>query len=248
MEWREEGIILGVRRHGETSAMVELVTRSRGRQLGIVRGGRSRKQQPVLQPGNQVEITCRARLDEHMGTMTLEPIELRAARLMETPVGLHGIQLLAAYIRLLPERDPHPRLYDGLEIIVSHFSDPLEAGELVLRFEIALLEELGFGLDLETCVATGTRENLVYVSPKSGRAVSAEAGAPWHGRMLALPAFLGTLGARADEATLADGFRLTRYFLGRHVWSPRGIEEPAAREAMIASIARGLVDLLPSET
>lgn len=238
MEWREEGIVLGVRRHGETSAMVELVTRDRGRQLGIVRGGRSRKQQPVLQPGNQVEVTCRARLDEHMGTMTLEPVELRAARLMESPVGLHGIQLLAAYIRLLPERDPHPRLYDGLKIIVGHFDEPLAAGEMVLRFEIALLEELGFGLDLETCVATGSRDNLVYVSPRSGRAVSAEAGAPWHDRMLALPAFLAAADARADGAMLAEGFRMTRHFLARHVWSPRGIDEPAARDGMLAAIAR----------
>jgi DNA repair protein RecO (recombination protein O) len=238
MEWREQGIVLGVRKLGETSVVAELMTRERGRHLGLVRGGRSRKQQPVLQPGNQVEATWHARLDEHMGTMTIEPIELRAARLMETPVGLHGIQLLAAHLRLLPERDAHPRLYDGLKIIVDHLDDPVQAGELVLRFEIALLEELGFGLDLETCAATGSRENLVYVSPKSGRAVSAEAGLPWHDKLLALPGFLSAAGGRADAAALADGFAMTRYFLARHVWSARAIAEPPSREPLIAAIAR----------
>ena len=157
---------------------------------------------------------------------------------METPVGLHGIQLLASHLRLLPERDAHPRLYDGLQIIVDHLDDPLQAGELVLRFEIALLEELGFGLDLETCAATGTQDNLVYVSPKSGRAVSAEAGAPWHDKMLTLPNFLATEGARADAEALADGFAMTRYFLARHVWSARNIAEPPSREALIVAIAR----------
>lgn len=240
MEWREAAILLGVRRLGETSVIAEVMTRDRGRHLGVVRGGRSRRQQPVLQPGNEVDATWRARLDEHMGSLTLEPIAMRAARLMEAPVGLHGIQLLAAHLRLLPERDPHPRLYDGLKIIVAELVDPLAAGELVLRFELALLEELGFGLDLATCAATGGRQDLVYVSPKSGRAVSAAAGRPYHDRLLALPAFLGLPGARADEAALADGFRLTRYFLGRHVWGPRGIEEPPSRERMLAAVGRGL--------
>lgn len=242
MEWREEGIVLGVRRQGETSVVVELMTRQRGRHLGLVRGGRSRKQQPVLQPGNQVEATWRARLDEHMGTFVIEPVELRAARLMETPIGLHGIQLLAAHLRLLPERDPHPRLYDGLAIIAEHLGDAGRSGELILRFELALLEELGFGLDLATCAATGTRDELVYVSPKSGRAVSRSAGLPWHDRMLALPEFLATQGGRADEIALADGFRLTRHFFARHVWDARGIDEPASREGVLAAIRAASAD------
>lgn len=238
MEWREEGIILGVRRHGETSVIAELMTRERGRHLGLVHGGRSRRQQPVLQPGNQVQATWRARLDEHMGTLTLEPVELRAARLMETPVGLHGIQLLAAHLRLLPERDAHPRLYDGLRIIASHLGDPSRSGELLLRFEVALLEELGFGLDLESCAATGARADLAYVSPKSGRAVSREAGEPWRDKLLPLPAFLSQENARGSEADVAAGFRLTGYFLSRHVWAPRGIEPPPSREAVIGALRR----------
>ncbi|KAB0680125.1 DNA repair protein RecO [Aureimonas leprariae] len=240
MEWRERAIVLGLRRHGETSVIAEVMTRSRGRHLGIVRGGRSRKLQPVLQPGNDVEATWRARLDEQLGTFAVEPLELRAARLMESPVALHGIQLLAAHLRLLPERDPHPRLFDGLELILDHFDEPLRAGELVLRFEAAVLEELGFGLDLASCAATRRTDDLIYVSPKSGRAVSREAGEPWRDRMLPLPAFLRDPAVRAEPAEIADGFRLTGYFLARHVWMPRGTEEPASRPALIAALAQAL--------
>ncbi|MEF2071952.1 DNA repair protein RecO [Consotaella aegiceratis] len=249
MEWREEAIVLGVRRHGESSVIAELMTRSRGRHLGVVRGGRSRRQRPVLQPGNQVEATWYARLDEHLGTLTVDPIELRAARLMESGLALHGVQLLAAHLRLLPERDPHPRLYDGLCVILDHLAPTGEAlgrdaaviaalpspGELILRFEIALLDELGFGLDLSCCAATGARDDLVYVSPKSGRAVSRAAGEPWKDKLLPLPSFLLEPETRAQSGSLADGFRLTGYFLARHVWEPRGIGEPASRAGTIAA-------------
>ncbi|MBB3934553.1 DNA repair protein RecO [Aureimonas phyllosphaerae] len=237
MEWREEGIVLGVRRQGETSVVAEVMTRSRGRHLGLVRGGRSRRLQPVLQPGNTVDATWRARLDEHLGFMTVEPVHLRAARLMESAVGLYGIQLLAAHLRLLPERDAHPRLFDTLALIVEHLDDPVAAGSLILRFEIALLEELGFGLDLETCAATGGRDDLVYVSPKSGRAVSRDAGEPWRDRLLPLPAFLKGDVSPAS-ADVAEGFRMTGFFLARHVWEPRAIKEPDARVGTLGVIAR----------
>lgn len=245
MEWREEAIVLGVKRHGETSVIAEVMTRERGRHLGLVRGGRSRKQQPVLQPGNSVEVHWRARLDEHMGTFVLEPVELRAARLMEDGVGLNGIQLVAAHLRLLAERDPHPRLYDGLMVIVDHLDTPDKAAELMLRFEIALLEELGFGLDLERCAATGRRDDLAYVSPKTGRAVSREAGAPWHEKLLPLPAFLSRQDTDADAASLADAYRMTGYFLARHVFEPRGIAEPASRGSFLAAIDKSRAKLQP---
>ncbi|GGE18808.1 DNA repair protein RecO [Aureimonas endophytica] len=236
MEWRESAIVLGLRRHGETSVIAELMTRSRGRHLGIVRGGRSRRLQPVLQPGNEVEATWRARIDEQLGTYVVEPAELRAARLMESAVALHGIQLLAGHLRLLPERDPHPRLYDGLSLILDHFDNAARSGELVLRFEVALLEELGFGLDLAACAATGATEDLVYVSPKSGRAVGREPGEPWRDKLLPLPLFLRDPALRPAPGEIAAGFRLTGYFLARHVWQPRGIAEPPSRAALIAAI------------
>lgn len=238
MEWRDEGIILGTRRHGETSAILEVMTRAHGRHLGIVRGGRSRKQQPVLQAGNRVDLAWRARLDEHLGTFQAEPLELNAARLFDSAVAVYGLQTLAAHLRLLPERDPHQALYDTLRVMLGHLDDPAAAAELVVRFELLVLEELGFGLDLSCCAATGTREELVYVSPKSGRAVCRTAGEPWRDRMLPLPEFLLSSDLRASPADVEDAFRLTGFFLNRHVYEPRGLGEPEARTGFITALRK----------
>ena len=239
MEWRDEGIILGTRRHGETSAILEVMTRSHGRHLGLVRGGRSRKQQPVLQAGNRVDLIWRARLDEHLGMFQAEALELNAARLFDSAAAVYGLQTMAAHLRLLPERDPHDRLYETLALVIEHLDDPAAAGELVVRFELLLLDELGFGLDLTECAATGARENLTFVSPKSGRAVSRAAGEPWRDRMLALPSFLlrGS-GLRADSAAVEDAFRLTGFFFARHVYEPRGVSEPEARAGFLGALRR----------
>ena len=179
MEWRDEAVILGVRRHGEGSVIVEVMTPAHGRHMGLVRGGRSSRMRALLQPGNSVEVTWRARLDEHLGNFAIEADRLRAAMLMETPMALNGLQLLAAHMRLLPERDPHAALYHAALVILDNLDEPEKAARLVIRFELALLEELGFGLDLASCAATGDNRELVYVSPKTGRAVSRTAGAPW---------------------------------------------------------------------
>lgn len=247
MEWRDEGIILGTRRHGETSAILEVMTRAHGRHLGLVRGGRSRKQQPVLQPGNRVDLIWRARLDEHLGTFQAEALDLNAARLFDSACAIYGLQTLAAHLRLLPERDPHERLYETLGVIIDHLHEPAAAGELVVRFEIMMLDELGFGLDLSECAATGKRTDLAYVSPKSGRAVSRAAGAPWHDRMLALPAFLlGGGGLRANPMEMHEAYRLTGFFLSRHVYEPRGSLEPEARAAFLGALRR-LQAMQPAE-
>lgn len=241
MEWRDEGFVIGVRRHGETSAIVEVMTRGHGRHLGLVRGGRSRKMQPMLQPGNRLDLIWRARLDEHLGTFQAEPLELNAARLFDTATAVYGLQTIAAHLRLLPERDPHPALYETLALVLSHLEDSRSAGELVVRFELLLLDELGFGLDLTCCAATGSREELVYVSPKSGRAVSAEAGKPWHDQLLPLPAFLDRrLDTRADLAAFEQAYRLTGFFFGRHVYEPRGIAPPDARAGFVAALRRAM--------
>jgi DNA repair protein RecO (recombination protein O) len=237
MHWTDEGIIIGTRRHGETSLIVELMTGGHGRHLGLVRGGRSRQQRPVLQAGNSVIATWRARLDEHLGNFTIEPATLRAAKLMDSPAGLYGIQALAGLVRLLPERDPHPQIYSGLSAMADWLDDPIMAGALIVRFELRMLEELGFGLDLATCVATGVNDDLAYVSPKSGRAVSRSAGDPWRDRMLALPAFLlAAPGARPAVADLLDAFKLTGFFLARHVYEPRGLEPPDTRARFLGLI------------
>ena len=241
MEWRDRGIIIGTRRHGETSLILEVMTEQRGRHLGLVRGGRSRRQQPVLQPGNEVDLTWRARLEDHLGTFQVEPMALAAARLMEHPSGIYGIQLLASHLRLLPERDRHSELFRAMEVIIEHLCEPEIAGPLMVRFELRLLEELGFGLDLSSCAGTGLRNDLVYVSPKSGRAVSRIAGDPWKDKLLVLPAFLaGQSSVVPDEAEMAGAFDLTAYFLRRHVYEPRGVKEPDARAGFVAAIQRAI--------
>lgn len=238
MHWSDEGVVLSARPHGESSVIVELLTRDHGRHLGLVRGGRSRTQRPVLQPGNRVRAEWRARLDEHLGNYALEGLDLRAAQLMESRTSLFGLTWLAAMMRLLPERDPHPGLYDTLGIVLGHLADPEIGPALMVRFELAMLAELGFGLDLSKCASTGVIENLIYVSPRSARAVSAEAGAPYADRMLPLPAFLMTpsVNAHPRPEDIADGFRLTGFFLARDVYEPRGLPIPDARDAYVAAV------------
>lgn len=239
MEWRDEAIIIGTRRHGETSVILEVLTRGHGRHLGLVRGGRSRRMQPVLQAGNRVELVWRARLDEHLGTFQAEALELNAARFFASPVALQALQTLAAHLRLLPERDPHPGLFDAFRIALGEFDAPRAAAELLVRMELLVLEELGFGLDLERCAATGAREALVYVSPRTGRAVSAAAGRPYHDRMLALPTFLRRgSGQRGDLAGLEAAFRLSGHFLELNAYGPRGLAMPAARAGFLSAMRR----------
>jgi DNA repair protein RecO (recombination protein O) len=241
MQWQGHAIILGVKRHAETSVIVEVMTRDRGRHLGLVRSGRSRSMQPVLQPGNEVDVIWRARLDEHLGEFRIEPVQLRAARLMETATAVYGVQAMGALLRLLPERDPHPHLYDALEVILDNLHNPSDAGELFVRFELAVLNDLGYGLDLTECAATGVRTDLAYVSPKSGRAVCRAAGMPYADKMLALPAFLrGEGNHAADYDNLAEAFRLTSFFMHRHVYEPRGIGAASARDGFIQAALKAL--------
>jgi DNA repair protein RecO (recombination protein O) len=239
MEWRDQGLIIGLSRHGESAAIVELMTRDHGRHKGIVRGGRSQRMQPVLQPGNHVECTWRARIEEQLGTFTVEPLETRAAAIMSSSLALHGINLMGALLRLLPEREPHPALYETAQIIAAHLDDDAAAPALMVRLEMAVLTELGFGLDFSECAASGATEDLIYVSPKSGRAVSREAGEPWKDRLLPLPAFLTGLHESApNSAEIEAGFSLTGYFLERDVYMPRNLEVPPARRSFIGELAK----------
>jgi DNA repair protein RecO (recombination protein O) len=236
MEWTDDGIVLGTRRHGEANAIAELMTREHGRHLGLVRGGAGSRQRPVLQPGNVVRAVWRARLDEHLGHYAVEPLMLRGAALLDSSHAVYGVTHLAALCRLLPERDPHPDLHDRLAAVLDRLDDRTAAAELVVRFELQVLTELGFGLDLAACVSTGRTDDLDYVSPKSGRAVSRDAGAPWRDRLLRLPAFLSTAAAAPTPDDLADGFALTGYFLARHVLEPRGLSFADAREGFVAAV------------
>jgi DNA repair protein RecO (recombination protein O) len=241
MEWTDEGIVLGVRRHGEANAILEVMTHGHGRHLGLVRGGAGNRMRPVLQPGNVVRATWRARLDEHLGHYVVEGLQLRAAALFQTAHALYGVTHLAALCRLLPERDPHPLVHADLAAVLDRIDDPVAVAVAVARFELKLLAELGFGLDLDRCAATGEAGDLGYVSPKSGRAVSRKAGEPWHDRLLPLPAFLlDDVPARPTAGELAEGFAVTGFFLGRYVLEPRGLRSPEARERFIAAAMRPL--------
>jgi DNA repair protein RecO (recombination protein O) len=235
MQWSDEGVILSVRPHGEAGAVLELFTRQHGRHLGLVHGGRSRKLRPVLQTGNHIEAEWKARLADNLGHFTVELRKSFAAQVMEDAAGLAAMTSMAALARLLPERDPHPNLFE-VTLFVLGFLDEREVWPaLVVRWELALLDELGFGLDLASCAATGAASDLAYVSPKSGRAVSATAGEPYKDRLLALPQFLrpgppGAIGA----ADLRAGFDLTGHFLLQRVLRPRDLDMPDARARLMS--------------
>lgn len=241
MEWRDEGFIIGVRRHGEHSAIVEAVTREHGRHLGLVRGGRSARMAGTLQPGNTLGLVWRARLDEHLGSFAIEPVALRAGRLIESGLALAGLAWLGELARLLPERDPHGAVYEALTLIAERLDDAALAPALIARFETQMLAACGYRLDLARCVATGAAEDLAYVSPKSGRAVSLEAGEPWRDRLLPLPAFLregARIEARPTADEIADGFRMTGFFLARDLFAARGVPLPDSRRAFLAAAAK----------
>lgn len=242
MEWNDQGIVLGVRHHGETSVILELMTRNHGRHLGLVRGGRSRKLRPVLQPGNLVNGVWRARLDEHLGFYQIESEKNRAASLMTSRIGLFCVQVLAMHLRLLPERDPHSALYDAANIILDHADNIQILAHLLIRFELVLLEELGFGLNLQTCIVSGADTELIWVSPKSGCAVSKQSGQPWKSQLLHLPEFLApgqdisaknSTQHQVSNEDLQAGFKLTGHFLNRHVYVPRALKPPSERQKIV---------------
>jgi len=231
MEWRDEAIILGLRHHGETSGVIEVMSRKHGRHFGLVKGARGRLMQPLLQAGNRVLVHWWARLDEHLGSFRVEARDFVAARLIQNPLILYAFQTLCAHLRLLPERDPHPALYASLDLLLEHMKTPLIAAEIFSRFEMLFLSELGFGLDLSCCAATGICEDLAFVSPKSARAVSRLAGEPWKDKMLPLPDFFYQKNQRPKNFNdIADALYLTGFFLTRHVWEPRALPPPIMRD------------------
>ena len=240
MQWTDDGIVLGVKRHGETSVILELMTFEHGRHLGLVRGGAGKRLRGVLQPGNSLRATWGARLDEHLGLYTVEGTNARAARFLSAAHAVHGVTHLAALCRLLAERESHAGIYGELARILDQLDDPRVVAPLIARFELDFLAELGFGLDLSSCAATGTTADLIYVSPRSGRAVSRTAGEAYREKLLALPAFLHDEAEPASAAALADAFALTGFFLDRHAFAPRGLALPEARTHFVAAINRAL--------
>ncbi len=237
MEWRDEGVLLTMRLHGESAAIIEVFTAAHGRHAGVVRGGASRRHAATLQPGTQVQLTWSARLDAHLGSFVVEPVLSRAAILSDR-LALAGLNAVCALLHLaLPERDPHPALWVKTVALL----DNLTSGTwppAYLRWEMDLLEELGFGLDLTACAVTGSREDLAFVSPRSGRAVSRGAAGDWAPRLLPLPPSLLGQGPTSGR-DMAQGLALTGHFLNRGLQAvlfDRPL--PEARGRLVAMLAK----------
>lgn len=244
MEWTDQAIILHAERYGEGDAILEVMSRDHGRHRGYVKGGMSRRRRADLQPANQVSATWRARLHSQLGNFSLEVDRARVADLLEYPSRLSAFSTAAAVLVLaMPEREEHARTYDGLvaflDLLAAVPGDDtglVDCGSALVRLELGILGELGFALDLDSCAATGESvetADLIYVSPKSGRAVSAAAGAPYHDKMLPLPAFLRSA-VRPEKADIRAGLQLSGHFLQHHVLAASGQELPAARGRFLA--------------
>ncbi len=238
MEWRDEGVLLSVRKHGETSSIIEVFTESHGLHAGVVRGGTSRKMAPTLQPGTQLDLTWRARLEEHLGSFAVEPIRSRTAVLGDR-LALAGLNAIAALLTYaLAEREAHKRLYHQTITLLDLLSATDAWPLAYLRWEVDLLEDLGFGLDLSSCAVTGSRDDLIYVSPKSGRAVSKQGAGEWADRLLPLPQCLLGQGP-VDQAEIVQGLRTTGYFLKTRLAPALGNAPlPVARQRLIDRISR----------
>ncbi len=239
MEWVDEALVLSVRPHGETAALAELLTREHGRYLAMVHGGRSRRNRPVLQIGNHVDVVWKARLVDQLGHAGVTTRRGFAAEAMNDRLSLCALTSLCALARLLAERDPHPSLFEISLFVLGFLDDVTVWPALYVRWEMALLEELGFGLDLSVCAVSGATEELSYVSPNSGRAVSREAAAPYVDRLLVLPSFMlsGRRGAVTRDDMLA-GLKLTGHFIGHRILAPREMIMPEARTRLPTLLAR----------
>ena len=239
MDWRDQGILLAVRRHGETSAIIEVFTQEHGRHAGVVRGGTSRKIAPILQPGAQLDVSWRARLEDHIGSFTVEPLRSRAAAAMSGRMALAGLNAVTALLSFcLPEREPHPNLYRQSERLLDLLGQDEIWPLAYLRWELGLLEELGFGLDLSACAVTGATEDLAYVSPRTGRAVSSAAAGDWADRLLPLPPCLRGQGP-APDAEIAEALRTTGFFMENRLAPSLGNRPlPEARGRFVDLVSR----------
>lgn len=239
MQWSDDGIVLASRAHGERALVVQVLTQEHGRHAGLLRGGQSPKTRAQWQIGNRLAVTWRARLAEHLGFLTGELLEAHAAKLLNDRLRLAALAAAASLAAAaLPEREPHPRAYRGLFDLIEALGADDRWAIAYVEWEIALLEELGFGLDLSSCAATGATTDLVYVSPRSGQAVSAEAGAPYREKLLPLPGFLRGDPARPTPQEVLEGLRLAGFFLEQRVFAPHERKLPAARSRYVDAIAK----------
>lgn len=229
VSWEDQGIVLAARRLGEHDVIVSMLTESQGRHAGLVKGGSGKRTRALLQPGNVLKVCWRGRLDSHLGTYAVEPVQNYAATALSSPAALAGLNALCAMIETtLPEREPHETVYQHTLQLLAHLGAPGWAAEYVL-WEVALLRDMGYGLDLRTCAATGVTEDLAYVSPRSGRAVSRGAATPYIDKLFVLPAFLNSETADCAAEDIVHGLALTEHFFEAHVFGPHSQKMPASR-------------------
>ena len=234
MEWEDDAFVLSARPYGESGAIVELLTEQHGRFAAHIAGGASRKHRATLQPGSRVIAQYRARTSDQLGSAVLEPVGEGPSSLLDDPLALAGLASAASVaVGALPEREPHPGVFGGFGALVQAFALTDLWPAVYIRFEAGLLDELGFGFDLSRCGATGVTDDLIYFSPRTGRAVSRAAGEPYKDRLLRLPPFM--LGAQAGLGTgdVDDGLKLTGAFLERWVFDPLNKPLPPARVWLI---------------
>ncbi len=242
MDWQDVGFVLSASRFGDTDAVLEVLTENHGRHMGLVKGGLSKTRRAMLQPGNQVSVAWQARLSEHLGRFDVEPLRAYASLALDSGRALAGIAAAAALgSAVLPERESHPAAAEGLAVLIQALTggNGTIAPAIFVKWELGLLQELGFGLDLSVCAVSGAREGLALVSPRTGRAVTRDAAGTYAGRLLPLPGFLieGT-GVTPSPHDIADGFRLTRHFLLQSVLEPHGKTMPPARDRYVDMVTR----------
>jgi DNA repair protein RecO (recombination protein O) len=236
MEWSEHAIVLGARAFGEGKLLAELFARGHGRFAGVVHGGR--KAAPALQAGNLLHVTWKARTGDQLGFFSpLDLVESYAARVMDDRAALAGLASAISLIRIGgAERQAYPGLYDALILLLDNFGDGELWPPIYARFELGLLAELGYGLDLERCAITGETENLAFVSPRTGRAATFEAGEPFADKLLRLPPFVLNPDAPMEEGDVADALALAGYFLERRVFDHIGQGMPEQRRRLIEAL------------
>jgi DNA repair protein RecO (recombination protein O) len=230
MEFEDDAFVLSARPFGETGAIVELVTRAHGKYAAHVAGAASRRMKPFLQAGARVTLRYRARTDDQLGSAALEPAGEGPSALFDDRLALAGLSAAAAVAAgALPEREPHPGVFLGLEALIDALAHPDIWPAVYVRFEAGLLADLGFGLDLSRCAVTGSLDDLIYVSPRTGRAVSSAAGAAYKDRLFALPPFLLSSQGGLGDGDIAAGLAITGHFLERFVFAPLNRPLPPAR-------------------
>ena len=237
MEWEDDAFVLSARAFGETGAIVEILTAERGKFAAHVAGGASRKMKPFLQPGAKVIARYRSRVSEQLGSATLEPIGEGPASLFDDPLALAGLASAASIVAALPEREPHPGAFHALEALIAALANPDIWPAVYVRFEAGLLQDLGFEMDFSRCTVTGSMDDLIYVSPRTGRAVSRDAGEPYKDRLLALPPFLLSAQGGLAEGDIRAGLDLTGHFLEQHVFGPMNRPLPPARVWLLQRLA-----------